>query len=614
VLVCLVACATPPRPRTTHRDVPVAPTAFDRESILGQARGAATLDAAEAQYRALLAHDPDDPIVEEFVRFQIDRGLAGDAVELARASYARHHDPAHMRLYLDALFAAGDAEHVTAIAEELADPAYSARALLAIGQRVEAVTRLKELANAQPDDAKLHLWLAEALLRQAEDVRFSDRDGVRGQAIEQAGLALQRNTTLVRAYLVLADALQFNFDYEHTRLVIETLLTGSRNVRSAALWVRMVQVPSSQADKIAAMRHALDIEPNRGEYWTQLAHLLREEQPERAREAYAKAVSVTRPDFEAAEPLGPMLVVANKLGEARSLAADIAKRAPASSVPHLILGALAVREHKPDVALAELDQYLAASTNWRDEVEHASTCVRELVRDDPRECPWFDADYLKARRACGSGPKLATVRRKPVRVKRSASVAERNSVAESASKRVRVTEGGVLIRPSGEHIKLTTTRVTHGDDAKLELLFGTERTTYTLTGGHAWARAGVCRARELPSSEREVVEDMAWRVPELLANRIRDTSNRVDLVDDDRFLLTAPSGAAVTFHVSGGDIDELVYRDAAGTFSEKLDDWRVTNGVRVPYHRRISIYGNEALDLSVESVELEPDDAATLAP
>jgi tetratricopeptide (TPR) repeat protein len=593
--------------------MPVAPTAFDRDALLEEARRAATLDAAEAKYRAILARDPDDPIVEEFVRFQIDRGLAGEAVELAAAYDGRRHEPARIRLYLDALFAAGDADRVTALADELGDPAYRARAMLAVGQRAEAVARLEELAKAQPDDARLHLWLAEALLKQAEDVRFSDRDGLRGQAIEQAGLALQRNTALVRAYLVLADALQFNFDYEHTRLVIETLLTGSRNVRTAALWVRMVGVPSSQGDKIAAMRHALEIEPNRGEYWSQLAHLLREEHPEQAREAYAKAVTVTRPDFEAAEPLGPMLVSANKLGEARALADDIAKRAPASNVPHLILGALAVRERRPDVALAELDQYLAASTNWRDEVEHASTCVRELVRDDPRDCPWFDADYLKARRACGSGPKLATVRRKPVRVKRPASTAERKLVTESVAKPVRVVEKGTLVRPSGERVAITTTRVTHGDDAKLDLLLGNERTTYTLRGDRAWSRAGVCKARELPSSERDVVEDMAWRVPELLATRIRDTANRVDVIDDDRFLLTAPSGASVTFHVANGDIDELVYRDAAGTFSEKLDDWRVVDGVRVPYRRRISIYGNEALDLTVASVTID-DDAATFAP
>jgi hypothetical protein len=309
-----------------------------------------------------------------------------------------------------------------------------------------------------------------------------------------------------------------------------------------------------------------------------------------------------------------MLVVANKLGEARALADDIAKRAPRSSVPHLIRGALAVRARKPDVALAELDQYLGASTNWRDEVEHASTCVRELVRDDPRDCPWFDADYLKARRACGSGPKLATVRRKPVRVKRPASTTERNLVAESAAKPIRVVEKGALIRPSGERVTITTTRVTRGDDAKLELVFGSERTTYTLSGDRAWSRAGVCKARELPSSERDVVEDMAWRVPELLANRVRDTANRVDVIDDDRFLLTAPSGAVVAFHVTNGDVDELVYRDAAGTFSEKLDDWRVVDGVRVPYRRRISIYGNDAVELTVASVALEPDDAATFAP
>jgi tetratricopeptide (TPR) repeat protein len=486
--------------------------------------------------------------------------------------------------------------------------------MLAVGQRAEAVTRLKELANAQPNDAKLHLWLAEALLEQAEDVRFSDRDGLRGQAIEQAGLALQRNTTLVRAYLVLADALQFNFDYEHTRLVIETLLTGSRNVRTAVLWVRMVQVPSSQDEKIAAMNHALEIEPNRGEYWTQLAHLLRETQPERAREAYAKAVSVTRPDFEAAEPLGPMLVAANKLAEARALAEDIAKRAPSSNVPHLILGALAVRERKPEVALAELDQYLAASTSGRDEVEHASTCVRELVRDDPRDCPWFDASYLQARRACGSGPKLATVRRKSVRTKRPATAAERKLVTQSAAKRVRVTEGAVLIRPSGERVTMTTRRTTRGDDAKIELGFGNEPITYTLVAGHAWARAGLCRARELPSSEREVVEDMAWRVPELLAPRIRDPQNRVDVLDDDRFVLTSRAGASVTYHVTNGDIDELVYRDAAGTFTEKLDDWRDVEGVRVPYRRRIAIYGNDAVEVTVTSVAIEPDDAPTLVP
>jgi hypothetical protein len=123
----------------------------------------------------------------------------------------------------------------------------------------------------------------------------------------------------------------------------------------------------------------------------------------------------------------------------------------------------------------------------------------------------------------------------------------------------------------------------------------------------------VCKARELPSSERETVEDMAWRVPERLATRIRDTANRVDLIDDDRFLLTARSGASVAFHITNGDVDELVYRDAAGTFSEKLDDWRVVDGVRVPYRRKISIYGNDAVDLTVESVTIE-DDAATLAP
>lgn len=613
MLVCLVACASPPRPRTAHHDAPVAPTAFDRESVLKDAREATTLDVAEAKYRELLAHDADDPIVAEFVRFQIDRGLAAEAVELAAAYYDRHHEPARMRLFLDALFAAGDAERVLAVADELADPAYSARAMLTVGNSDGAVTRLAELAKAQPDDAKLHLWLAEALLKKAGEVRFSEREDVRGQAIEQAGLALQRNTTLVRAYLVLADSLQFNFDAEHTRLVLETLMTGSRNVRSAALWVRMVMVPSPQEDKIAAMRHALDIEPNRGDYWSQLAHLLHDAQPDQAREAYAKAVSVSRPDFEAAEPLGPMLVVANKLGEARALAADITKRAPSSSVPHLILGAIAVHERNTELALAELDQYLSASTNSRDEVEHASTCVREIVRDDPRDCPWFEPTYLRARRACGSGPKLATVRRKPMRVKRSATSAERALVAESAAKPVRVIEGGVMIRPSGERITVTTTRTTRGDDAKLELLFANERTTYTLTDSHAWARAGICRARDLPSSERQVVEDMAWRVPERLATRIRDSANRVDVLEDGRFVLTAKSGAAVTFHLDGHNIDELTYRDAAGTFTEKLDDWRVVDGVRVPYRRRISIYGNDALELAVDSVVVEPADA-TFAP
>lgn len=614
MVACLVACASPPRRRAApHHDVPVVEAQFDRTSVLSEAQSAARLDVAETQYRALIAHDPDDPAVDEFVRLQIDRGLASEAVELAAAYYERRHEPARMRLYLDALLAAGDGDRAVAIAEELGDDAYTARAMLAVGKRADAVAKLGELATAHPDDAKLHVWFAEALLEHADDVRYSEREDIRGQAIEHAGLALQRAPGLLGAYLVLADALQFNFDYEHTKLVLESLQSATRNVRSAVPWVRMINVPSSTADKIAAMQRALEIDPSRGVYWSQLAHLLRDDQPDRAREAYEKAVSVARPDLAAAEPLGPMLVVANKLAEARALAADITKRAPSSSVPHLILGAIAVRERKSDVALTELDRYLTASTNWRDEVENAATCVRELVRDDPRDCPWFDADYLRARRSCGSGPKLATVRRKHARAKRTATALERNVVG--AAKAVRVTERGVLIRPSGDRIAVTMTRTVRGDDARLELAMGTEHTTYILGGRRAWARAGVCRARELPSSEREVVEDMAWRVPELLAARIRDTANRVDALDGGRFAVTARSGASVTFHVDGGDIDELGYSDAAGTFTETLEDWRIVEGVRVPYRRRISIYGNDALVLDVESVAVDPVlDDATFAP
>lgn len=616
LVACLVACASQPRRRpATRHEVPVIKTVVDRDAVLGDARDAATLDVAEVQYRALLAHDPDDAAVPEFIRLQIDRGLPTEAVELAAAYYDRKHEPARMRLYLDALFAAGDGERALEIAGELNDDAYSARALLAAGKRDEALAKLGALVTAHPDDAKLHMWFAEALSKHADDVRPADRESIRGQAIEQAGLALQRDPALLRAYLVLADELQRNFDFKHTKLILESLQSATRNVRSAVPWVRMVLVPSPNDDKIAAMRRALAIEPTRGEYWSQLGYLLRDDQPEKAREAYQQAVSAARPDLDAAEPLGPMLVVANKLGDARALANVIAKRAPTSVVPHLIRGAIAIHEGKTDLAITELDRYLAAATNRRDEVERAATCVRELVRDDPRECPWFDAEYLRARRACGNGPKLATVRRKPLRAKRPATLPERGLAAESTPKPVRVVERGVLIRPSGERVTVTTTRTVRGDDAKLDLVLGTEHTTYTLAAGHAWARSGICKARELPSSEREVLEDMAWRVPELLASRIRNTANRVDVLDGGNFALTSRSGASVTFHVGGGDVDELVYADAAGTFTESLEDWKAVDGVRVPHHRRISIYGNVALELTVESVVVEPAiDDTTFAP
>lgn len=588
---------------------------MDRAAVLRDARGASTLDVAEVQYRALLAHDPDDPAVPEFIQLQIDRGLASEAVALAAAYYERKHEPARMRLYLDALFAVGDGERARAIAGELKDDGYTARTLLALGKHAEAMARLAELVTAHPDDAKLHTWFAEALSKNADDVRPAEREALRGQAIEQAGLALQRDPAILRAYLVLADELQRNFDFKHNKLVLESLESAARNVRSAVPLVRMVLVPSSNEDKVAAMRRALAIEPTRGEYWSQLAYFLRDNQPEKARDAYLQAVSADRPDLEAAEPLGPMLVVANKLGDARALANDIAKRVPTSSIPHLISGAIAVHEGKRDVAIAELDQYLASSTNRRDEVERAATCVRELVRDDPRECPWYSDEFLRARRSCGSGPKLATVRRKPIRTKRPATQAERNYVTEGAAKAVRVIERGVLVRPSGERIPVTTTRTVRGDNAKIELVLGAEHTTYTLANGHAWARQGVCRARELPSSEREVVEDMAWRVPELLAARTRDTANRVDAIDGSNFVLTARTGARVTYHVGNGDVDELVYADAAGTFIETLEDWKLVDGVRVPYRRRISIYGNPALELTVESVVVEPAvDDTTFAP
>lgn len=612
MLAILVACGTPRGGETR----PMAGQ-WSSASELDAARRAKNLDDAERHYRTVIAREPDSAAVPELIRLQLDRGLAGDAVELASAHYTRRRDPARLELYLDALFAVGDGPRALQVATELhaASPgtvadAYYARALLAAGKADEARKRLEPLVVTS-SNARMHLWLAETASKLADEADRTKREGLRGLAIEQAGLALERDRTLLRAYLVLVDELQRGNDDRHVKLIAESLQSAADHVRSAVPYYRLVSAPISRDDRLSALRRALEIEPERGTYWTEYARDLRDVDPAASRDAYARAIAAKRPDFTAAVPLGPLLVEANQLDAARALAAKVAST-PAA---HLVLGAIATREHKRDIAIRELDVFLRASDGSGREAQLAQKCVAELKGDEPRECTWFAPDYLAARRACSAVQTIVTVPRRAFAAKRKATAAERDAIAQSGFKSLRVTERGELVRPSGERVAMTATRFVRGEDVRLDVTIAGATTRYVLRGTQAWLRSGVCKARELPADEREIVEDMAWRIPELLGARLHDRANRVDQIEAGRFALTGRSGAAVAIRVAGIDIDELVYTDGSGTFTEKLEDWREVEGVRVPHRRRIAIYGNEALVLEVRSVAVNPVlDDATFAP
>lgn len=610
MVAILVACGGPrgsARPRAGQSTV----------SALDAARTAKNLDDAERHYRDVIARDSDGEAVPELIRLQLNRGLAGEAVDIASAYYTRRREPARAELYLDALFAIGAGPRALEVATELqaASPGavadgYYARALLADGKADEARKRLDGLV-VRASNARIHLWLAETASKLADEADRTKREGLRGLAIEQAGLALERDRTLLRAYLVLVDELQRGNDDRHVKLIAESLQSAADHVRSAVPYHRLVSAPISRDDRLSALRRALEIEPGRGTYWTEYARELRDVDPTASRDAYARAIAAKRPDFNAAVPLGPLLVEANELDAARALAAKIAST-PAA---HLVLGAIATREHKHDIAIRELDVFLRASDGSGPEAQLAQKCVAELKADEPRECTWFAPEYLAARRACGAVQTIVTVPRRALASKRKATAAERDAIAQNAFKTLRVTERGEMVRPSGERVAMATTRFVRGDDVRIDITIAGVTTRYVLRGTQAWLRSGVCKARELPADEREIVEDMVWRIPELLGARLRDRANRVDLIDTARYALTARSGAAVSLHVAGADIDELVYTDGSGTFNEKLEDWREIEGVRVPHRRRIAIYGNEALVLDIESVAVNPVlDDATFAP
>lgn len=153
--------------------VRVAPdSARARMNLAIELRARGAFEEAEDHARAALALVPDDPdALVGLAEVRVDRGLAGEAVALARRSMARRPSRAGIRVLCRALGTQGDDAPGTvdacglAVREWPRDPMVHhllGRALLAVGKRSEAVAALETALACAPGHAAITADLARA--------------------------------------------------------------------------------------------------------------------------------------------------------------------------------------------------------------------------------------------------------------------------------------------------------------------------------------------------------------------------------------------------------------------------------------------------------------------
>ena len=145
---------------------------------------------------------------------------------------------------------------------------------------------------------------------------------------------------------------------------------------------------------------------------------------------------------------------------------------------------------------------------------------------------------------------------------------------------------------------------------------GTQEISYALDGDTGWQAAPDGSVDEIPASDVAVLVEQRWHDPEFILTRHLEKGTKVFPMPDEKAegktyaVITLVSGDGVstaTLYIERKSklLVQLAYPESGGVTVDVFGDYKDVDGVKIA-HKRVSQSGEEAAELEIVSVELDP--------
>lgn len=145
---------------------------------------------------------------------------------------------------------------------------------------------------------------------------------------------------------------------------------------------------------------------------------------------------------------------------------------------------------------------------------------------------------------------------------------------------------------------------------------GKANISYALDGDSGWQLGPDGTVDEIPASDVAVLVEQRWHDPEFILTRHLEKGTKVYPMPDEKAegktyaVITLVSGDGVstaTLYIERKSklLVQLAYPESGGVTVDVFGDYKTVDGVQIA-HKRVSQSGDEAAELEIESVELDP--------